>query len=92
MRVEQLYPFPFKALLAELARFPQAEMVWCQEEPRNMGYWTFVEPNLEFVLAKLEGAALRPVYVGRPPSASTATGIAAKHKHQQETLVDEALG
>ncbi|WP_417493829.1 2-oxoglutarate dehydrogenase E1 component [Maricaulis sp.] len=92
MRVEQLYPFPFKALLAELARFPQAEIVWCQEEPRNMGYWTFVEPNLEFVLAKLEGSALRPVYVGRPPSASTATGIAAKHKHQQETLVDEALG
>jgi 2-oxoglutarate dehydrogenase E1 component len=92
MRVEQLYPFPFKALLAELARFPQAEIVWCQEEPRNMGYWTFVEPNIEFVLGKLEGVAQRPVYVGRQPSASTATGIAAKHKHQQETLVDEALG
>ena len=91
MRVEQLYPFPYKALLAELARFPEAGIVWCQEEPFNMGYWTFVEPNLEFVLGKLGGKAKRPSYVGRSPTASTATGIAAKHKHQQSSLVDEAL-
>jgi 2-oxoglutarate dehydrogenase E1 component len=91
LRVEQLYPFPYKALLAELGRFPQADIVWCQEEPRNMGYWTFVEPNIEYVLAKLDGEAKRPRYVGRQPAASTATGIAAKHKAQQDALVDDAL-
>ncbi|MHA6288050.1 2-oxoglutarate dehydrogenase E1 component [Maricaulis sp. CAU 1757] len=91
MRVEQLYPFPYKALLSELARFPNADIVWCQEEPRNMGYWTFVEPNIEYVLGKIEGKAQRPAYVGRPPTASTATGIASKHKQQQEALVNEAL-
>ena len=59
MRVEQLYPFPAKALVAELGRFPQAEIVWAQEEPRNMGPWTFVEPNLEWVLEHVEGQASR---------------------------------
>ena len=92
LRVEQLYPFPYKALLAELARFPNAEVVWCQEEPRNMGYWTFVEPNIEYVLTKLEDVkANRPRYIGRVPTASTATGIASKHKEQQDALVNEAL-
>jgi 2-oxoglutarate dehydrogenase E1 component len=56
-----------------------------------MGYWTFVEPNIEFVLGKVGGAAQRPRYVGRAPTASTATGIASKHKQQQDALVDEAL-
>lgn len=91
LRVEQLYPFPFKSLITELARFPQADVVWCQEEPFNMGYWTFVEPNLEYVLTKLDGQSKRPRYVGRAPTASTATGIASKHKQQQDALVDEAL-
>jgi 2-oxoglutarate dehydrogenase E1 component len=91
MRVEQLYPFPFKALLAEMARFPNAEVVWCQEEPFNMGYWTYIEPNLEFVLTKIAGESKRPRYVGRKPTASTATGIASKHKEQQDALVNEAL-
>jgi len=91
MRVEQLYPFPYKALLKDMPRFKNAEVVWCQEEPRNMGYWTFVEPNIEFVLTKIGGEAKRPRYVGRLPTASTATGVAAKHKSQQEALVEEAL-
>ncbi len=68
MRVEQVYPFPFKALLAELARFPQAEIVWCHEEPRQMGYWSFVEPPIEFVLRKLDGAAKsRSMFGASPP-------------------------
>ena len=50
MRVEQLYPFPAKALVTELSRFPKAEVVWAQEEPMNMGAWNYVEPNLEWVL------------------------------------------
>ncbi len=63
LRVEQLYPFPAKALINELARFPNAEVVWCQEEPKNMGAWTFAEPYLEWVLGQVGGqrtaAALR---------------------------------
>ena len=54
LRVEQLYPFPTKALVTELSRFKQAEFVWCQEEPRNMGAWHFVEHYLEWVLNQIE--------------------------------------
>ena len=50
MRMEQLYPFPARALITELSRFPQAEIVWAQEEPKNMGAWRFVEPNIEWVV------------------------------------------
>ena len=55
MRVEQLYPVPLKALVAELSRFKKAEVVWCQEEPRNMGAWHFIEPYLEWVLNQVNG-------------------------------------
>eukprot|EP01032_Pedospumella_encystans_P004388 gene4388-5197_t len=74
LRIEQLYPFPAKALINELSRFRNAEMVWCQEEPRNMGGWTFVDNWLELTLEKLDVAAKRARYVGRPASASTAAG------------------
>ena len=84
-------PFPAKALVQDLARFKNAEIVWCQEEPRNMGAWHFVEPYLEWVLNQVGGAARRPIYAGRPASAATATGIASKHLAQQKTLLDEAL-
>ncbi|TIW91526.1 hypothetical protein, partial [Mesorhizobium sp.] len=53
LRVEQLYPFPAKALITELSRFRNAEMVWCQEEPKNMGAWSFIDPYLEWVLAHI---------------------------------------
>ena len=56
MRVEQLYPVPLKALVQELGRFKKAEVVWCQEEPRNMGAWHFIEPYLEWVLESNPGA------------------------------------
>jgi 2-oxoglutarate dehydrogenase E1 component len=91
MRVEQFYPFPAQSLMRELSRFKQAEIVWCQEEPKNQGAWTFIEPNLEWVLGRIEAATPRPRYVGRPASASPATGLASTHKSQQQALVDEAL-
>ena len=72
LRVEQLYPFPSKALVTELARFKQADIVWCQEEPRNMGAWHFVEHYLEWVLNQIEAKQRRPRYATRPASASTA--------------------
>jgi 2-oxoglutarate dehydrogenase E1 component len=91
MRLEQLYPFPARALVDELGRFPQAEMVWCQEEPRNMGAWTFVEPNIEIVLDQIGAKHKRPVYAGRAESASTATGLMSKHIAQLEAFTNEAL-
>ena len=91
MRVEQLYPFPARALMTELARFPNAEFIWCQEEPRNMGAWTYIEPNLEWVLQHIRAKHLRPRYVGRAAAASPATGQLSRHLQEQKTLVEEAL-
>ncbi|MGB3038815.1 MAG: 2-oxoglutarate dehydrogenase E1 component, partial [Methyloceanibacter sp.] len=92
LRVEQLYPFPARALIQELSRFSEAEMVWCQEEPKNMGAWSFIEPNLEWVLDHIQARHRRPRYAGRPASASTAAGIARKHQLELKTLLEEALG
>ncbi len=91
MRVEQLYPFPARALIQELARFPQADMVWCQEEPKNMGAWSFIEANIEWVLDHIGSSNRRPRYVGRAASASTATGLMSKHQAELRAFVDEAL-
>jgi 2-oxoglutarate dehydrogenase E1 component len=91
LRLEQLYPFPTKALTAELTARPQAEVVWCQEEPRNMGAWTFVRPEIESVLADIKHKQRRLLYVGRPAAASPATGLLRRHNREQAALVDEAL-
>ncbi|GAB5375081.1 MAG: 2-oxoglutarate dehydrogenase E1 component [Acuticoccus sp.] len=91
LRVEQLYPFPAKALATELKRFPEAELIWCQEEPANMGGWTFVSTYLDWVLSQTPMANDRVRYVGRNAAASPATGLAARHKHQMETFLAQAL-
>ena len=91
LRFEQFYPFPALAALKELERFKNAEMVWCQEEPKNQGAWSFMEPNLEWVLTRMNAKHPRPVYAGRAASASPATGLASTHKAQQEALIDDAL-
>ena len=91
LRVEQLYPFPVASLMKELARFPQADMVWCQEEPRNMGAWTFVDWNIEKTLEKLDVKHKRPRYVGRPASASTAAGTMALHNKELAAFLDAAF-
>jgi 2-oxoglutarate dehydrogenase E1 component len=91
MRVEQLYPVPLKALVQELVRFKIAEVVWCQEEPRNMGAWHFIEPYLEWVLNQINAPNRRPRYAGRAASAATATGLMSKHLAQLKALLDEAL-
>ena len=91
LRTEQLYPFPLKALVNELGRFKKAEVVWCQEEPKNMGAWSFVEPYLEWVLGQSGGKSKRPRYVGRPASAATATGLMSKHLAQLKSFLDEAF-
>ncbi|PJE28733.1 2-oxoglutarate dehydrogenase E1 component [Pseudooceanicola antarcticus] len=91
MRIEQFYPFPAISLVKELERFKGAEMLWCQEEPKNQGAWSFIEPNVEWCLQRIGATHERPRYVGRVASASPATGLAKQHKAQQESLVDEAL-
>jgi 2-oxoglutarate dehydrogenase E1 component len=91
MRVEQLYPVPLKALVMELGRFKGAEIVWCQEEPRNMGAWHFIEPYLEWVLNQINAPNRRPRYAGRAAAAATATGLMSKHLAQLKAFQDEAL-
>jgi len=88
LRVEQFYPYPDTALKTELSRFKQADMVWAQEEPKNMGAWSFIEPLLEETLTEIGAENTRPRYVGRKAAASTATGIAAKHKKEQQAIFD----
>jgi 2-oxoglutarate dehydrogenase E1 component len=91
MRVEQFYPFPAISMVNELKRFKGAEIIWCQEEPKNQGAWNFIEPNIEWVLGRIGAKHPRPIYVGRPTSASPATGLASQHKAQQAALVNDAL-
>jgi len=91
LRVEQLYPFAHKSLATELQRFPKAEIVWCQEEPKNMGAWTFVMPEIESVMESVGHRQARLIYAGRPASASPATGLLRRHLQEQAKLVDQAL-
>ncbi|MCG7359982.1 2-oxoglutarate dehydrogenase E1 component [Roseomonas sp. ACRSG] len=92
IRLEQMYPFPKNTLARVLSEYKNAEIVWCQEEPENMGAWTFVDRRIEKVLKDLGVKSKRPVYVGREEAASPATGSAKVHQQQQEALVREALG
>ncbi|PCD77945.1 2-oxoglutarate dehydrogenase E1 component [Pseudothioclava arenosa] len=91
LRLEQFYPFPAHSMVNELSRFKGAEIIWCQEEPKNQGAWTFVEPNIEWVLGKIDAKHSRARYAGRAASASPATGLASRHKAEQEALVNDAL-
>jgi 2-oxoglutarate dehydrogenase E1 component len=91
VRIEQLYPFPFNTLAKVLQRYRNAEIVWCQEEPQNMGAWNFVDRRIEQVLAELDSTAKRPRFVGRAEAASPATGLFRRHVEEQADLVAEVL-
>ena len=80
-----------KTLGAALARYKNAELVWCQEEPQNMGAWNFVDRRIEAVPAQLDIKGKRPLYAGRPEMAATATGMLKRHNAEQARLVDQAL-
>jgi len=90
LRIEQLYPFPSNALVPELLRFPKAEMVWCQEEPKNQGAWTFIAPHIHAALGEA-GRSEWPRYIGRPPYASTAAGLLSQHNAELHAFLDEAM-
>ena len=89
LRIEQLYPFALEALTDELKKFKNAKIIWCQEEPKNMGAWSFVEPNIELALNYSELNQKRPLYIGRPEAASPATGLMNDHKKQLNTFINE---
>jgi 2-oxoglutarate dehydrogenase E1 component len=86
-RVEEIAPFPGHAAALEAERFPDAEVVWCQEEPVNMGAWTFVSPRLT---SALEGRQV--TFAGRPSYAAPATGVPATHKAEEAQLITDAFG
>ncbi|MEC8091461.1 MAG: 2-oxoglutarate dehydrogenase E1 component, partial [Pseudomonadota bacterium] len=92
IRVEQLYPFPTKALTEVLAMTPKASLVWCQEEPKNMGSWTFARDFIEEAMAAAGCKQERLAYAGRVAAASPATGSLSRHNREQAALVSEALG
>jgi 2-oxoglutarate dehydrogenase E1 component len=91
LRLEQFYPWPMKSLSGVLSRFKNAEIVWCQEEPKNMGGWFFADAWLEVTLARMKIKAKRARYVGRPASASTAAGQMSRHLKELETFLAEAF-
>jgi 2-oxoglutarate dehydrogenase E1 component len=93
IRIEQLYPFPSEPLVVRLQRMTNLEeVIWAQEEPKNQGYWNFVQEPIEECLAEAGGRAGRPVYAGRAAAASPATGLAKRHAAEQAALIAEALG
>jgi 2-oxoglutarate dehydrogenase E1 component len=91
IRLEQLYPFPATEISAELKKFKDAEVIWCQEEPKNMGSWHFVAELIEEVLVLAKHKFSRPKYVGRTACASPATGYGSTHNKEQAEIIDLAL-
>jgi 2-oxoglutarate dehydrogenase E1 component len=92
IRVEQLYPFPTRAVTEVLEQVPNATMVWCQEEPRNMGGWSFARDFIEEAMQTVGASQQRLTYTGRAAAASPATGTLGRHKREQAQLVADALG
>ena len=93
VRVEQIYPFPSEPMVERLKRMTNLEeVVWAQEEPRNNGYWFFVEPYIEQCLAEAGIKPKRARYAGRAAAASPATGLAKRHAAEQAALIADALG
>jgi 2-oxoglutarate dehydrogenase E1 component len=92
VRIEQLYPFPENALQHELSRFPDASVIWCQEEPENMGAWSYIDRKIEAILRRIGNQCKWPHCVSRPPNASTAIGTNDEHIADQAKLTDMAIG
>ncbi len=91
LRMEQVAPFPARSVTVELAKYPNAEIIWCQEEPQNQGAWSYVAARLDTVLNGLGDSPRKARYVGRPEAASPASGSFKIHVKEQEALVSEAL-
>ena len=93
IRIEQLYPFPAKTLAKVLKRYKKnANFYWCQEEPQNMGAWNTVRNYIERTLEIIQSKRDKVKYIGRKPSASTATGNLNKHLAQQKEILEKVVG
>ena len=92
VRLEQFSPFPFNEVARELRKYPSAELVWCQEEPKNMGAWYFVRDRLLTTTRTINEKVLRPAYVGRRTMASPAEGYGDVHLREQSKILKTALG
>lgn len=90
-RVEQISPFPFDLVAAEMAKYPGAEVVWVQEEPQNQGGWTYVRPRINTASEYYNDSSVEVGYAGRRSAAATAVGSAAVHKAGQAALLEEAF-
>lgn len=88
-RCEQIAPFPFDHVKAEAIKYPNADIVWCQEESKNAGAWFYTRPRI--ITATRDVRDIRPKYAGRAPGASTSTGSAAAHKKELEALLQQAF-
>ena len=92
LRMEQIYPFPRNSISKHLTKVKEARIIWCQEEPENMGAWSFVDRRLESAMIEANCKQKRPIYVGRPEAASPATGTMIRHLREQKSLIAQALG
>ena len=88
-RIEQISPFPHDLVQEEVKKYPNAEIVWCQEEPKNAGAWQYVRPRL--VTSARDVRPIDPAYAGRKPAASTATGYGSWHTKEMNEFLDKAL-
>lgn len=88
-RIEQISPFPFDLVQDEIKKYPNAEVVWCQEEPKNGGAWQYAKPRI--ATAARDVRPLQPTYAGRKPAASTATGHGSWHTKEMNAFLAAAL-
>jgi 2-oxoglutarate dehydrogenase E1 component len=91
VRVEQYYPFPAKEITEEILRYKNADIVWCQEEPENMGAWSFIGPKIGATLDALGKSDIRVRYAGRREAASPAAGYLKIHEKEQKQIIEDAL-
>ena len=91
-RIEQIAPFPWDKVAQEVAAYPNAEVFFCQEEPKNMGAWSYVQPRIATATKHFNGKEMRPGFIGRKPAAATATGLGARaHTAEQEAICSAAF-
>ena len=91
-RIEQLYPFPAKALAKELRPYAKnSKFYWCQEEPKNMGAWFSVRDYIQWTLDNIKANNNQVTYIGRSPDASPATGYAKWHNSQQKEIIEKVF-
>jgi 2-oxoglutarate dehydrogenase E1 component len=92
VRIEQIAPFPWDKVAKEMALYSNAEAMWCQEEPKNMGAWSFVQPRISTATRQINGKEIRASYAGRKPAAATATGMGGKaHEAEQNAVLNAAM-